>query len=177
MLVQANLPIRGYDVWAAVPVHGPFELESEGRSLQVAVMGLLGKMTGACALISSRFQVKGPAQQDETVWSETQRGVTRRLRVDVQMKALGTLGIWFQTAGSEKDVSVAEDLLVMMGGKVIPQERVKIMDEGLTRPPARGDGMGGGKVGMIEIDTEGAWDDLGLEAGWNNEVGVVVFVS
>ena len=181
MLVQANLAVRGFDVWSAVPVHGAFSLGGNGRSLRVAVMGLLGKMTGACALVGSRFETTGPAGSDEAVWNETQRGVERRLRVDVQMKALGVLGIWFQVAGSDKEISVGEDLLVLMKGQIISQERVKITTGGLTKPPRTKDSLGSGDavetVGMIEIDTEGAWDDLDLDAGWNNEVGIEVYVS
>ncbi|KAK5949185.1 hypothetical protein OHC33_009726 [Knufia fluminis] len=175
MLVQANLGVRGFDVWSAVPVHGAFDLGRE-RSLRVAVMGLLGKMTGACALVGSRFEVMGPAGEGEEVWSESQRGVERRLRIDVQMKALGVLGVWFQIAGSEKEVTVGEDLLVLMHGRVIPQERVTITTAGLTRPP-RHTPEESAKVGMIQIDVEGAWDDLGLEAGWNNEIGVEMYIS
>jgi len=186
MLVQANLPVRGYDIWSAVPVHGTFEMgagagagagETGGRSLQVAVMGLLGKMTGACALVGSSFAVTGPPGADEQVWNEAQRDVERRLKIEVQIKALGVLGVWFQIAGSEKEVTVEDDLLVLMRGKVIPQGRVGIRTEGLTTPPARGEGEVSGKVGMVEVDTEGAWDDLELEAGYGNEVGIEIFIS
>lgn len=172
MLVQGNLPLRGYDIWSAVPVHGPFDL-AEGKNIDVAVLGLLGKMTGACALEGSRFSVTGPVAEGTNTWSAKQRNVERRLRVDVQMKALGVLGVWFQCVGTEKKITVDDDLLVLMKGLVIPKERVKIETEGLD---GGAEGKEGAEVGVIEIDVEGAWNDMGLESGWNNEVGVEMYI-
>ena len=110
--------------------------------------------------------------------SERQKSVEKRLKVDVQLKALGVLGLWFQCSSEGgREVSV-DDLLVLMKGVVIPPERVKINTEGLggvslednlERPGAR--------VGVIEIDVQGAWDDLNLDAGWSSEVGVEIFIA
>lgn len=176
MLVQANLPIRGYDIWSALPVHGPFNID--GRSLDVAVVGLLGKMTGACALIGSRFSLTGP-HNDGTNGevpgvSSRQKTVGGRLRIDVQMKALGILGVWVRVSAladssveEDKKKITRDDLLVVMKGQIIPVDKVDVSDEGI---------MGDDTV-MIDIDTEGAWDELGLDAGWNNEVGIEVYVA
>jgi Raffinose synthase or seed imbibition protein Sip1 len=54
-LLEGTLGPRGYDIWTALPVH-TFELGSS--SVEVAVIGLLGKMAGACAIIDCRFEEK-----------------------------------------------------------------------------------------------------------------------
>ena len=152
----------------------------------VAVLGLLGKMTGACAIESSRFTITGPHANisngdggvaDEKI-PERQKTVEGRLKVDVQLKALGTLGVWFQCSSEhDREVSV-DDLLVLMKGLVIPTERVKISTEGLGGVTLEDDiERTNAKVGVIEIDVEGAWNDLDLDAGWNNEVGVEIYIT
>ena len=102
LLVQANLPVRGYDVWSALPVHGEFEVGND--KFAIAVLGLLGKMTGACAIESSRFGLTGPhvnvsngdSGEAEDKIPERQKVAAGRLKIDVQLKALGLLGVWFQ---------------------------------------------------------------------------------
>jgi hypothetical protein len=74
ILVQQILPVRGYDVWSARPVH---KFHVHGREAELAVLGVLGKMTGACAIVESTFRNEGE-------W----------LKIGVQLKALGVLGIW-----------------------------------------------------------------------------------
>ncbi|KAJ9652034.1 hypothetical protein H2198_008735 [Neophaeococcomyces mojaviensis] len=172
-LLQANLPVRGYDVWTCIPVHGPYSIGE--RKLSIAVMGLIGKMTGACALVNSRFSSTGPADSSLAIASEKQKSVSGRLRIDVETKALGVLGIWVSSSGADGSdvIDVDNDLLVLMKGHVVPRERVKVTTEGIDAL-LTGDG---GQPGLIEIDAEGAWDDLNLDAGWNNEVGVEVYIA
>jgi hypothetical protein len=136
MLVQATLAVRAYDIWTALPVH---RFRVHEREVDVAVIGLLGKMTGACALVGSEFKNEG-----------------ERLRVSVQLKALGVLGIWVSDMGER----TVEQFMVMLRGQAVPAERVKI----------------DGENGVLEVDVQGAWDDLDLNAGWNNELGVDVFI-
>lgn len=166
MLIQANLPIRGHDVWSALPVHGPFEVLE--KRFDVAVVGLLGKMTGACALLGSSMKV---AEADE---QESQSSTGLRLKINVQMKALGVLGVWFQVTGSKKNFTVGEDLLILIRGQVIPSEVVKISTDNL-------DGVNisssDAQLGLIEIDTETAWTKMKLDAGWSNELSIDVFMS
>ncbi len=152
MLISTTLPVRGYDILSAYPVHS---LPLKGAMIKVAVFGLLGKMTGACAIIGSDI-------------GTTENG--QRLRMNVALKALGTLGIW---VSDMMERSVDEDMMVMVSGKVVPRERVKVMptDKGLP------EGEEKSKAGVLEIDVQGAWKDLKLEAGWSNEVRVEVWIS
>ena len=136
MLVQETLAVRGYDIWTALPVHRFCVHEQD---VEVAVIGLLGKMTGACAIIDSTIKNEG-----------------ERLKIGVQLKALGVLGIWISNIGERK----VDQFMVMLRGLAIPVERVKIDEEN----------------GVLEVDVQGAWEDLNLDAGWNNEVGVDVFI-
>lgn len=68
-----------------------------------------------------------------------------------------------------------EGFLVTILGKVVPRERVvrKVLgDEGSrTSEESRA------KAGVLEIDLLGAWEEMGLDSGWSNEVRVAVFVQ
>ena len=142
-LLQCKLPVRGYDIWSALPVH---ELRLEGDDLEVAVLGLLGKITGAAAIIDSQIGVQG-----------------KRIRAHVQLKALGTLGIWVR--GKELD---AEGMMVLIQGKAVPENKLKVTKNGEETPD---DGV------VVEVDALGAWKEMELTPGWSNEVGVEVFIS
>ena len=180
ILVQGNLAVRGYDIWSALPVYGHYALDG-GKILDVAVLGLLGKMTGACALEGSQFTITGPASSEDEFYSNSSSHATvsKRLHIITTLKALGTLGVWFQISDdpSDKPISVGEHLLVLMKGKVVPRDRVKIVTEGLDGVAHIDDAdQPNASVGVIEIDVQGAWDEMGLEAGWNNEVQVEVYI-
>ena len=136
MLVHQILDIRGYDIWSALPVHS-FTLHD--KPVDVAILGLLGKMSGACAIVESRLKVEG-----------------ERLKVVVELKALGVLGIWVSGIESR----TVDQFMIMIRGQMIPVERVKI----------------DGENSVLKIDVEGAWEDLKLDAGWSNEVAVDIFI-
>ena len=150
-LLEGKLGVRGYDIWSALPVH---ETKLESGNIEVAVLGLLGKMTGAAAIIDSHFAVN----ENE-----------KRLRVHVQLKALGTLGIWVNDLQGEEERWKPLDMMVMIQGKAVPERKVKVSAEGIDpqQPGAR----------VIEVDVAGAWKEMELQPGWSNEVGVEVFVS
>jgi Raffinose synthase or seed imbibition protein Sip1 len=136
MIVQQTLEVRGYDIWSALPVHN---FIVHDKQEEIAILGLLGKMTGACAIIESRMKVEG-----------------ERLKVEVQLKALGVLGIWISGIETRK----VDQCMVMIRNMAVPPERVKIDAEN----------------SVLEVDVQGAWEDLKLDAGWSNEVTVDIFV-
>ena len=84
-----------------------------------------------------------------------------RLRTWVSLKALGVLGLWFSHLS---DYSVDEDYMVMIFGTPVPRHCV------WAQQSAKGDGV-------LKVDVETAWEEMGLEAGWSNEVVVEVFVG
>lgn len=154
-LLQCTLAIRGYDVWSALPVHS-FKLPGSGSSLDIALIGLLGKFTGACAIIESSFNLTEST-------SDTQSQTGPRLKVHVQVKALGVLGIWLSDVQSSS--RKVDDLMVMIQGRPIPDHVVRFNTEHVPEGS-----------GVLEIDVEAAWKEMDLEPGWNNEVGLDVFL-
>ena len=154
-LLQGKLGVRGYDIWSALPVHS---LKLESGSIEAAVIGLLGKMTGACAIVDSHFCVtKGE----------------KRCKVQVQLKTLGTLGVWINDPHhvSQDSRWRTEDMMVMIQGKPVPEDKVNISDIGIDKQ------VPGACARVVEVDLLGAWKEMELQAGWNNEVGVEVFFS
>lgn len=152
MLISATLPVRGYDVLSACPVH---QLVLGQEKVSLAILGLLGKMAGACAIISSDVHI-------------TENG--KRLRMGVSLKALGVLGIWMSGL---KGRDVDENVMVIILGKAVPRERVVIKSVDLPGSEQEEKST----AGVLEVDVEGAWTDMDLDAGWSNEVRVEVFVS
>lgn len=83
-----------------------------------------------------------------------------RLRFDISLKAMGTLGIYFSDL---EDHSIARNFMVMISGKPVPRRTVWK------------EGGEGAKV--LAVDVLGAWKAMGLESGWGNEAVVQVFVG
>lgn len=76
-LVSVTLDVRGYEIFSAFALRGFIQ---EEREIWVANLGLLGKMTGAAAIVDSK-----------TIMQET-----GRIDLDTNLKALGTLGKFSQ---------------------------------------------------------------------------------
>jgi hypothetical protein len=146
-LLQCTLPVRGYDVWSALPVH-------TFGGLKLAVLGLLGKFTGAVAIVDTTFK---------TAESEAETQVSR-LKVHVQLKALGVLGIWLSDVQSS--ARKVEDMMVLILGKPVPPHVVKLNTD-----------HGPQGSGVVEIDVDTAWNEMELDPGWSNEIGVDVFLK
>ena len=90
-IIGISLPPRGWDILTAFPAQ---LFTVHGKSFKVAVLGILGKMTGCAAVTSSRLHVESNG----------------RLRVSVTLKVLGVLGLWvsdLETRSLEKDFMVA----------------------------------------------------------------------
>lgn len=152
-LIQCTLPVRGYDVWTAVPVH-TFHLPNSESALDLAVLGLLGKFTGACAIIESNFNLAE---------SETEVQAGRRLKIHVQLKAVGVLGIWLSDVKSRS--RKVDDLMILIQGKPVPPSVVAFGTENVPEGS-----------GVLEINIEAAWNEMELDPGWSNEVGVDIYL-
>ncbi|ERF71673.1 hypothetical protein EPUS_00662 [Endocarpon pusillum Z07020] len=177
-LTLVTLPIRGYDILTVHPIY-EFSFSTAIAEPQphrhpasttaptkrnpiptsIAILGLLGKMTGACAITSTYFEPYNSSS-------------SKNLRMYISLKALGTLGIWMSDLGER---SVEEGFLVTILGKVVPRERVerKILGDAGCRTE---EDDSKAKAGVLEIDLLGAWKDMGLESRWSNEVSVGVFI-
>ena len=74
--VVVDLPVKGWDVFSAYSVYGPYSKEGKDEEVYVANLGLIGKMTGAAAIVNTSIS----SDQNWTV------------RFWTSIKALGTLG-------------------------------------------------------------------------------------
>lgn len=168
-LISLVLPLRGYDILTVHPVYTfslpppspppphqqshPSTFTPTHSETLIAILGLLHKLTGICALSS-------PPTFDTST-------LPTKLSLHVSLKALGTLGVWISDL---RDRTIDDGFLVEISGRVVPRARVRRV---LTEPGAV---EGEGKGGVLEIDLLGAWRDMQLDSGWSNEVRVGVFV-
>ncbi|KAL1965889.1 hypothetical protein VTN77DRAFT_5022 [Rasamsonia byssochlamydoides] len=148
-VVAVSLEPRGWEILTAYPIRS-FTLEgsrgcSSGSTLtHVAVLGLLGKMTGVAAVVSSDIYVVDNG----------------RLRFDINLKALGVLGIYFSDLGKK---SIDQHVIILISGQPIPRQTVWK--------------DGGEHSKVLAVDVLRAWKALRLDSGWSNEVAVQIFVS
>ncbi|KNG90789.1 raffinose synthase protein Sip1 [Aspergillus nomiae NRRL 13137] len=150
-LVGAVLEDKGWEILTAYPTQA-FNLKckkpsdtSERNPTHAAVLGLLGKMTGAAAIVSSDIYVEANG----------------RLRFDISLKALGTLGVYISDL---PDWSIEEDLMVTILGYPVPRKTV--WKEGNDK-----------KTQILAVDILTAWREMKLKPGWSNEVIVQVFLG
>jgi hypothetical protein len=97
-MVRLDLDLRGWEILTAYPLR-PFTVR--GKPLSVAIMGLLGQMTGSAAVSGSDVYVESNG----------------RLRVWVSLKALGVLGLYVSDLEGRK---FEENLMVIMYGSPVP---------------------------------------------------------
>lgn len=149
-LISVRMEQKGWEILTAYPTRSFTLKGSRGCNAQgdglthVAILGLLGKMTGAAALVSSDIFL-------------VENG---RLRFDINLKALGTLGIYFSDLQNR---SIARNFMVMISGRAVPRKTVWK--------------EGGEDAKVLAVDVYSAWKALGLESGWSNEILVQVFVG
>ncbi|KAK0655670.1 glycoside hydrolase superfamily [Cercophora newfieldiana] len=80
-----------------------------------------------------------------------------RLLVAANVKALGVVGIYISTL---PDLSVKDDFMATIQGQVIPPHTVSVDEV---------DGR------ILKVDVKTAWNEMGMESGWSNEVEVKVY--
>ncbi|PGH14075.1 hypothetical protein AJ80_06079 [Polytolypa hystricis UAMH7299] len=155
-LLSVSLETRGWEILTVYPIrsftlrdHNGNENADKESISNVAVLGLLGKMTGAAAIVSSDLRLMDNG----------------RLKFDVNLKALGTLGLYISDLETK---TVENNFMVMLSGVAVPQHTVRKSNTGCGP---------GGKANVLEIDIEAAWTEMGLSSGWLNEVVVHIFMS
>lgn len=139
--LTVSLDVRGYEIFTAYPL-SPFDSESLGRVF-VANLGLVGKMTGAAAIVSNKYDL-------------LRNG---RVFIDTTIKALGVLGVYISKL---PQMNIAEDFMATIQGQVIPRHTVAMSKTASE---------------VLEIDVEQAWKEMGLQAGWGNELEVKLYFS
>ncbi|KAH8594649.1 glycoside hydrolase superfamily [Bisporella sp. PMI_857] len=107
-LLYVSLGIRGYDILSAYPLRGFYEDKTD-LTTWIANLGLLGKMTGAAAIVDNKIT----------------KLETGRIVIDTNIKALGTLGIYISTLPTFK---FSEHIIITILGKVIPLHTVRVSE-------------------------------------------------
>ncbi|KAL8891553.1 MAG: hypothetical protein Q9215_001417 [Flavoplaca cf. flavocitrina] len=142
-VVELALDTKGWNILTAYPLYS-VPNNAEERT-DVAVLGLVGKMTGAAAVVGSpRFE----------------RRDIGGLKVHVVVKALGVLGIYISTLPPSSNLH--EHTMVLIHNQPVPAHTVTVAD---------------GNAKVLEIDVETAWMEMGLQAGWGNEVEIKIIVK
>ncbi|KAL8977404.1 MAG: hypothetical protein Q9205_006786 [Flavoplaca limonia] len=141
-VVELALDTKGWNILTAYPIYS-IPNHAEERT-DVAVLGLVGKMTGAAAVVGSpRFE----------------RRDIGGLKVHVVVKALGVLGIYISTLPPSSNLH--EHTMVLIHNLPVPAHTVTV---------------GAGNAKVLEIDVAAAWREMGLQAGWGNEVEIEIIV-
>lgn len=157
-LLFVSLELRGYDIFSAYPL-ATFQGAKHFQGLYLANLGLLGKMSGAAAVVDNEM-------------TELDNG---RLLIQTNLKALGVLGTCHPNLAYRAllirigiyisdltERSVVDTLLVTILGLVVPVHTVSISKVAAC---------------VLEIDVERAWTELNLESRWSNEVEVKIYIS
>ncbi|KAL2786999.1 glycoside hydrolase superfamily [Aspergillus keveii] len=139
-IISIKLETKGWEILTAYPTQS-FTLKDNTTPTQIAVLGLLGKMTGVAALLGYDAYIQSNGQ----------------FRIDVNLKALGVLGVYVSDL-AQWDID--DDLMILISGRPVPRKTVWKED---------------GKV--LAVDLVEAWEALGLEAGWSNELRLSIYLG
>ncbi|GJC85070.1 putative galactinol--sucrose galactosyltransferase 6 [Colletotrichum liriopes] len=103
--LTVSLDVRGYDIFTAYPL-STFDSEVKGK-VWTANLGLVGKMTGAAAILNSDFMLRHDG----------------KVELKARLKALGVLGIYISIL---PELTIGDDFLVTIQNQVIPVHTVSI---------------------------------------------------
>lgn len=180
-MLIAVFQVIGFEIYSAYPL-SQLEIGKE-KVTEVANLGLLGKMTGAAAVVQNELGVNAS---------------TGRIEMQIGVKALGVLGMlsmMFEILTMFSGVpyivlgeilthetglyisnlrhpsfSIKNHLLITILGKVVPEHTVSIGDDAVG---------GSGDAGVLQIDLEKAWEEMGLDGkeGWGNSLFLKVYLT
>ncbi|KAI8937818.1 hypothetical protein NX059_005512 [Plenodomus lindquistii] len=113
--VHLELPVRGWEILSAFPLHS-FKLQREHpgtgpEDITIANLGIVGKMTGAAAIVNTDSYVDRSSG---------------KLRIWTSLKVLGTFGLYISDL---KQRSIEDDFFAVIFGRPISQDCVRISDE------------------------------------------------
>lgn len=104
-LLYATIDVRSFDIIYSHAVH---TLSWNSRNISLALLGLLNKMTGPAAIVSWTIEV-----------------INAKMELRVELKALGSLGIWFS---KESRVQECKSPEVRLNG-IVPERADVTFDE------------------------------------------------
>ncbi|KAH7058645.1 raffinose synthase protein-like protein Sip1 [Macrophomina phaseolina] len=126
--IHVELPIQGWEILSASPIHT--HSTPHNKDIKLSVLGLVGKMTGAAAIVNYDVYVE--------------REGTKRLRIWTSLKALGTYGLWFKDLNN---YSVDDDFMALVFGQPVPRHCVETKGDVLLIDVERAWKEGGQKAG------------------------------
>ncbi|KAI9743585.1 MAG: hypothetical protein M1818_002900 [Claussenomyces sp. TS43310] len=104
-LISISLGIRGYEILSAYPLRGFVRKE---ETLWLASLGLLGKMTGAAAVVSTKMEL-------------SENG---KIGIEASFKALGVVGFYISTLPT---LSLKDGMIATILGNVVPVDCIRIL--------------------------------------------------
>ncbi|KAK7544391.1 raffinose synthase protein-like protein Sip1 [Phyllosticta citribraziliensis] len=104
--VHLDLPVQEWEILSAAPVSTH---NTSTGSVKLAVLGLVGKMTGAAAIVNY------------DVYVEREGG--HHLRIWTSLKALGTYGIWIEDL---EKLDIENQFIALIFGKPVSMECVRV---------------------------------------------------
>ncbi|RFU32576.1 hypothetical protein B7463_g3764, partial [Scytalidium lignicola] len=105
-LFDISLDVRGYEILSSYPLRG-FVDENKEDTTWVANLGLLGKMSGAAAVVDTKME----------------RFENGRIQVQTNLKALGVVGLYISTLPT---IDFKEHILITILGQVVPTHTVSV---------------------------------------------------
>ncbi|KAL9596852.1 MAG: hypothetical protein Q9219_005522 [cf. Caloplaca sp. 3 TL-2023] len=152
-VLNLALETKGWALLTAYPIlSSPSTTTS--TPLEIAILGLLGKITAAAAVVGTPTLSLSPHSQTQT----------QNLHISLSLRALGTLGVYISALEAWKEEEWNDHILVLIRGRAVDAELVSVEGGGKERK-------------VLSVDVEGAWRAMGLGVGWNREVEVEVVVS
>ncbi|KAK8195515.1 raffinose synthase protein-like protein Sip1 [Phyllosticta capitalensis] len=104
--VHLDLPVQEWEILSATPVHSH---DIKTGSVKLAVLGLLGKMTGAAAIVNYDVYVESEGAHHLRIWTS--------------LKALGTYGIWIEDL---EKMDIENRFIALIFGKPVAMHCVKV---------------------------------------------------
>lgn len=153
-IVVVDLEVKGCDVLSAYPLRtitATTQPDTEAAvatgteakgSVTVANLGLVGKFTAAAAVVSTQISLQ----------------TNGRIKIWTSLKALGTWGIYMSNL---PDISIEDNLMVLLFGQPIGLHCVKQSKD---------------DEHVLEIDAARAWEEGEKRQTWSNEVQMELYV-
>ena len=154
-------------ILTATPVRA-LQADRGGHEMLVSNLGLLHKLTGAAAVLS-------------TVTELAESGA--RARIETLLKALGVWGVWASHGAPQKDkgqgLDVDRDILVLLEGRVVPRScvRVSASPEGLVNASKEMEEAEERAGEVVCVDIQKAWNEMDLKDGYSNIVRIEMFLA
>ncbi|KAK9476360.1 raffinose synthase or seed imbibition protein Sip1-domain-containing protein [Lipomyces japonicus] len=138
-LMIVKLAASEWDVFTAAPLATAVTLF---KTIRLGAIGLVDKVTGAAGI--ERQQLTVPE--------------TGRVILDVDVKALGMLGVYISGLDQVQQ-DAAQNLLITIQGEVLPYSALST------------------EKNLLKIDLIKAWNELGLSSRWSNEISLRIYVT